>query len=300
MNLDELKALNRSALITEITEKTKQCGLVWSSAAKGQYNTTSLPYNMYLSKMGNDTYNLDVLKNRTLYRSYNSTIQPEVQELYEVVDSIVSDSSVNRMKSLISTISQIHGCGPEEISISMSGGIRANGTALVQKFVSTNTLLLPTLFSYSAVTYPWTGTVDDINDAPNVTSHDGDATYARQEVAGPLPTQWAYATCKFDDSGLPTNDPRKFRIRVAARREAELGVNLIIELVIGVSVVFTGTFTPSSAYSIYNSGFVTIPNGIVGPGLQVKLSMFTDTGNYIPRAVRVSAVDLTLNSQTPT
>lgn len=299
MNLDELKTLNRSALISEITEKTKKCGLIWQQIANGQFVTTSPTYDLYLTKMSSDTYSLDVLKNASLYRSYNSNFQIEVQELYETVDSLLMNSTnIERMKALISAVGQIRACNPSAFSETLSGGLVGSGGALIQNLTILNHLLRPIALTYGPTSFPWNGDVSDIDDAPSALDHDGDASYIRQEVSGALPTQWGYAIVGFDPTGVSSTDPRTFRIRVAACREAELGVNIVIELLIGPAVIFTGTFTPSSAYTVYSSGLVAIPVGTSISSLEVRLSMYTNTGDSAPRAVRVSAVDLKINGFT--
>jgi hypothetical protein len=293
MNFDELKTLNRSALISELIDKTNRCAFVWNSIAVGQYKTTSASYDMYLTRASQDNYILDVVKNANPYRSYNSNIMPDVKELYDTVDALsVNSTNLERAKVLMATFSQIRGCGPQTYTEVSSGGIKISSSGLVQQLVQSSLLLLPTSLTFGPTIFPWSGSVTDIDDSPNVASHDSDATYIRQQTSGPLPTQWGYAIAGFNVGAIPTNDPRQIRLRIAARREVEVGVNVIIELLIASAVIFSATFTPTSTYSIYNSGLITVPTGTNISSLQARLSMFTNTGNSLPRALRVSAVDI--------
>lgn len=295
MNLDELKILNRAALIAELIRKTKDCAIIWNQIKVGVYFASPTPYKFYLSKINSDVWTLDVLKHASGYRTYSSANQTEVKELYETVDSIGAMTEVlDRTKSLISAVSQVRGCSQKVETVNSTGGLKAAGSSSYAKLTAANFLLLPQNLAFGLTPFPWSGSVTDIDE--NVTSHDSDATYIRQEVSGMLPTQWGYAVVKFNPSGIPTSGPKSFRIRVASRREIELGVNVVVELMIGPAVIFTHTFTPSSVYTIYNTGNVAIPDGTEISTLNVRLSMFTNVGDMVPRALRVTAVDLLINA----
>jgi hypothetical protein len=300
-NKEIIKSLNRSALISELIEKTKRCAYVWKEIAPGQYMVTSLPYDFYITKTDSSTTVLDVWKNAGFYRTYNSYTQPEIAELYDAVDEMVSNSTgYDKMVELTQALNLLRSCQPQIIAEQMSKGLYGSGSAAVTLLVPVSTFMLPATLTFGFTPFPWSGGVSDIDDSPGVPSHDGDSTYIRQEVSGALPTQWGYAFVGFNPINVGSVGPFKFKVRAAARREAELGVTMIVDVVVNASVVFTDNMTPSDTYSIYDSGVQTMPPTITSVDtVEVRLSMFTNTGNTLPRALRVSAVDLTIDGFNP-
>jgi hypothetical protein len=107
-----------------------------------------------------------------------------------------------------------------------------------------------------------------------------------------LATNWGYANIGFSLNNLPPTAPFSFTIRIAHRREVRLGVNLQIALVVNSTVVYSTSIIPSSSYSVFNSGVQPLAGITDIEDLQVRLNMFTNTGDLDTRAIRISAVDL--------
>lgn len=83
------------------------------------------------------------------------------------------------------------------------------------------------------------------------------------------------------------------QVRVAHRREANDGVTLVVDMIADTSVIFTDTVESEETYSVYDSGLVEISPSITSISrIFVRLSMYTNSGNLDPRALRISAVDL--------
>lgn len=295
MNLDELKNVSRTALITEIKERTKSMGFVWKQITYSQYRCTNLPYDFYLTKTTQNNYALDVMKNGKLYRSYNSYTQPEVEELYTTVDLLLANSQTfERMRNAISAISRIRGCAPETYNETMIGNILGSGAGGVSVINPHDVLLLPNTLDFGPTLFPWSGDVLQIADIPDVTAHDSDLTYIRQQISGALPTQWGYATAGFLVNTIGDTGPYSFNVRVVHRREAEDGVEMIVDVLVNESVVFSDTVTSEMTYQTYESGTqsIPLPDGEAITTLQVRVSMFTNTGNTLPRALLITAMDI--------
>jgi hypothetical protein len=174
----------------------------------------------------------------------------------------------------------------------MNGGGILGGSALGAQTVTETVTLLPINLSFGPTNFDWVGFVTDIDDPPNADSNDGDGTHIRQQVSGPQPTQWGYVYCGFDLTDIPTIGPFTFILKVAHRRETEVGVELIPELLVNSVVVYTGSAIPSTSYAVFNSGTQPMPTITSIEDMQVRLSMFTNTGNFDPRVLRISAVSL--------
>ena len=110
-NIDELELLNTEILLRGIIEKTKDAKLVWAKLTGADYKATITDsgtvwtYNLARDKSGeNYMYTLDILKGTAL----NSSIKEEdvgedsrstgVEELYQVVESIVLDLRDSKLK----------------------------------------------------------------------------------------------------------------------------------------------------------------------------------------------------------
>lgn len=296
-NLESLKTVSRLALIKEMIERTKECSFVWDDIGPGRFRGVSLPYEFYLTKTGAETAVLDVLKNGGYYRSYNSSTQGEVDELYATVDTLyASNSKVERLNKLTQFVGTIRGCAPKTYNIVMNGGINGSGEALVTKMAPSSFLLLPVAISGGGGSWVY-GSVSDLADEPNAASHDGDATYIRQEVSGALPTQWPYVFLKIDVSSVVAFAPLSFEARIVHRREAELGVTMRLDVLVneGDAVVYTGDFASAQTYTLSTTGIQPMPGIVSLDELTLRISMFTNSGNTAPRALRVSAADITIH-----
>lgn len=295
-NLEELKSVSRLALIKELIERTKECSFVWDDIGPGRFRSVSLPYEFYLTKTGPETAVLDVLKNGGYYRTYNSSTQGEVGNLYSTVDTLyASNAKAEKLNKVTQFVSAIRGCSPRTHSIVMNGGIDGGGTGPVTKLTPSNYLLLPTAISGDP---SWVyGPVSNVAHSPNALSHDGDATYMRQEVSGALPTQWPYAFLTVDVSSVVAFAPLSFEARIVHRREVEEGVTLTLDVLVNEddAVVYTGTFTSDETYTVSTTGIQQMPGIVSLDELTLRVSIFTNTGNTAPRAIRVTAADITIH-----
>ena len=298
-NLEELKTISRSALIQELTEKSKRCGLTWHVDGAGRFRAAQGAYTFVLSKTSADITNLDVQKAGTLYRSYNSSTQSEVADLYETVANLPAASdAAEKYKTIGKFMGTLRTCRDPVVAVSTSGGVLVAGAAGVTATEPfPETILSPDTLTFDPTPFPWSGVVASINDAGLVTSHDGDSSYIRQEVAGELPTQWGFATVDFA-AGLPfigDAPPFQLNARVAHRREALDGVVLYIDVIVNNAVEFHDEVVCDETYSIYQSGYFTLVATEID-SLQIRLSIFTNTGDPDPRAIRISAVDVGVKS----
>lgn len=294
-NLQELKAIHKTALITEMIEKTRACTFVWNQLSPGNYKSTAAPYEFYLSKVtGSGSYILDVLKHGQRYRSYNSTVNIEVAELFALVDGLTATlDQFMKTRKVGNFLSQIRGCAPITHNIVMNGGIFGNGDVTDSHLRPVSFLLLPQTLTFGPTSFPWTGGVTDISDVPNAASHDGDTSYIRQQVSGALPTQWGYAICNFNVSSLAgLSGPLTFVSRAAHRREVESGVTIFLDTLVNSTVVHTTSTLSDTSYNLLFTPQTLIPGITNITTLQVRVSMFTNSGNPNPRALRISAVDI--------
>lgn len=291
-NLDELKAVSRVAIIKEMIERTKHCAFKWHEMAPAQYRATSLPYEFTLTKTNANTAVLDVRKEGRLWRSYNSSTLSDVMELYQTVDILyASTQAMAKAHGLTQFVAEIRGCQPRTYNIVMNGGIKGGGSAPNEKLSPVSLRLGPNALSFGPTPFPWTGGLSDISEV--ATSHDEDATCIRQQVSGALPTNWGYAIVGFDEfdvAGL--RSPLSFNVRVAHRRETEDGVNLVTDVLVNNAVIYTNSTASGDTYSVTQSGSQLMVGIDQIDTLEVRVSMFTNTGNAAPRVLRVSAVDI--------
>jgi hypothetical protein len=297
MSDEEQKAITKTTLISEIIRKSEGCALVWRQISVSQYRATSLPYDFFLSKTNFEVYALDVWKNTKLYRSYQSTTVVEVEDLFHLVDSQAANSdSRNRLKTIVAALSKIPGGCNQVYDLFGNGGAFLGSSAVFAKLTPANVFLLPSTLDFGESEFPWSGTIEGIDDAPDADANDGDATFIRQSVSGPLPTQWGYAIAGFDLSEAGNSGPYTVNVRVVHRREANNGVNLVVDVVANSAVVFSETVLSDEIYSMYESGEIPVSTGgETLTDLSVRVSMFTNTGDEEPRAIRISAIDVQLN-----
>lgn len=293
MNLSELKSINRSALIAEITEKSRACAMIWKQIAPGQYQCTNLPFDFYISRTNQSDYSLDVLKNGAYFRRYNSYLQPEVKELYETVDSMLGRGQTNdRIKKLVQSVSKIKRACDETYDEVMRFGVVGGGAAVDQLLRPSTMFGRPSSLTFGPTLFPWSGGVTDIDDSPgSVLTNDADATYIRQEVSGAPPTQWGYAYVGFPSVDLPPVGPYQIRVTVVHRREANPGPQLNVDVVADSAVVFTNRVTCGTTYAMYDSGMVPVSLPSIS-NITVRLSMYSNTGNEDLIAMRVTAVNI--------
>lgn len=298
-NLDELKTISRSALIQEMTEKSKRCGLTWHVEGAGRFRATRGDYTFVLSKTSADITNLDVAKLGRLYRTYNSSTQPEVADLYQTVASLpTAFDMAEKYKTLGTFMGTLRTCREPEATIFGSGGVLVAGSAgITEVTVFPETVLSPASLTFGESPFPWSGDYTLIDDGGLVTSHDGDASYIRQEVFGEAPTQWGFAVVGFAPglAFIGNSAPYQLNARVAYRREALGDVDLYIDVLVNDAVVLHDEVTASETYSIYQSGYFAIAATSITK-LEIQLSIFTDNGDPDPRAIRISAVDVGVKS----
>lgn len=126
-SLLELQDLYNEALVREIIEKTKSCGLTWTHLGGSQFQATEIDaaadpnvtWDMFITKtqIGNLTYKytLDVKKDAVSYITVNDGPLPRtaresaVKELYEIVEIIVLEMDL-KLKETIRFVQQITDC----------------------------------------------------------------------------------------------------------------------------------------------------------------------------------------------
>lgn len=299
-NKKQIKNINRLAIIQELIEKTKNCSLYWVETSLGQYRTQFSNYSFYLTKTSPTVYNLDVIKNNDLYTAYNSLIQSNVKNLYETVEILSSNSVLNKSRRINEFLGRKGSCRQGEIGSSnklysivpQSFGLRGSGVVvsqvLRQKFLYFN----PSEIDFDGE-YPWAGSHLDIDEFDVFNQNDGDQTYIRQQVSGERPTNWGYCDIKFNLASLPQSSPFIVIGRVAARRETEPGVSLIISLIINNQTVYQQTIELNESYTNWETGQTFLDDSFSKINdITIKLVTFTNSGNLLPRAVRVTGVDL--------
>lgn len=115
----ELQDLYHEALVRELIEKTKSCGVTWNHLGGTQFQATEIDTNtgvtwdFFLTKtsIGNvsEKYNIDVKKDTVTYVSVEAGPLPRtgrnsvVKELYEIVEVIVLALDV-KLKETVSFI----------------------------------------------------------------------------------------------------------------------------------------------------------------------------------------------------
>lgn len=124
----ELQDLYNEALVREIIEKTKSCGLQWNHLGGTQFQATEvedvdpdpdITWDMFVTKtqIGNATfrYTLDIKKDAVAYVSINDGPLPRteresaVKELYEIVEIIVLEMD-SKLKETIRFVQGITDC----------------------------------------------------------------------------------------------------------------------------------------------------------------------------------------------
>lgn len=123
----ELQSLYSEALVREIIEKSKTCGLTWSSLGGTQFQATEvqtvdsveITWTFFITKtqIGNATYKytLDVKKDAVSYISTTNGPLPYtdrdsvVKELYDIVEIVVLEMD-SKLKETIRMVQQITDC----------------------------------------------------------------------------------------------------------------------------------------------------------------------------------------------
>jgi hypothetical protein len=127
-SLLELQDLYNEALVREIIEKTKSCGVVWNSLGGTQFQSTEVQsnppspdivWNFFITKIqiGNASYKytLDIKKDAVAYITINDGPLPHtarnsvVKELYEIVEIIVLEMD-SKLKETIRFVQNIQDC----------------------------------------------------------------------------------------------------------------------------------------------------------------------------------------------
>ena len=124
-SLLELQDLYNEALVREIIEKTKSCGITWSSIGTYQFHAnqidenTDISWDFYvtLTPIGNTSakWNLDIKKESVAYISIQDGPLPVtgrnslVQQLYEIVEIIVLQLDA-KLKETIQFVQNLSTC----------------------------------------------------------------------------------------------------------------------------------------------------------------------------------------------
>jgi hypothetical protein len=227
MNTDELKAINRSALIGELISKTIACGLLWAQPSASTYRTSTGDYDLYLVQTGSDAYTLDVLKDGLGYRSYNSAIQPDVKELFVAVSTLPgSGQQYDRVRDTVRSLSRSRVCWTPPIAPPVSGGIAAGGAAAVREIVVGPVVtLLPVSLEMEPPTENWLdGPLGNVTDG-------SDATYMRQTLNNTgVGGVGGFAAFRFDFAGAAGGLTLIATFTVRYRRADAAGIGLLVLL----------------------------------------------------------------------
>ena len=123
----ELQDLYNEALVREIIEKSKSCGLVWGYLGGTQFSATetdlnvepNIIWNLYITKtqIGNLTYKytLDIKKNLVSYININdgpfvhTSRDSAVKDLYEIIEIIVMELD-KKLKETLRFVQQVETC----------------------------------------------------------------------------------------------------------------------------------------------------------------------------------------------
>lgn len=126
-SLLELQDLYNEALVRELIEKTKACGITWTHLGGTQFtaqeiDTNQVPnvtWDFFLTKtqIGNatDKYTLDIKKDTVAYVSIEAGPLPKtgrssiVQELYEIVEVIVLELDA-KLKETVQFVQGLTDC----------------------------------------------------------------------------------------------------------------------------------------------------------------------------------------------
>lgn len=287
-NFDELKEITQIALIKQLTEKTKKCGVVWNQLTASQFRATNGSLDFVLTKTGPEMTVLDILKDGRQYRSYNSGILSDVQDLFEIVSLLTgSNTGLEKARRAANFMSLINGCHNPDMNLVMRGGASLSGSASINSGSPSTIMLRPVSISFDELLTPYTGDHTDIDDAPNSNFHDGDTTYIRQEVASESPTFWGTAICGFNTSLITVPAPYRITAKLVCRTEANPGVEYSASLMVNGVPVSTKNLNPTASYVLYSLDAADVAETITD--LELHLSMSTDVGDPAPRAIRVTA-----------
>lgn len=300
-NLEEIKRINRIALMQEMVEKTKKCGLVWNKTEPNQYHSQYQDYDFFATRTNATTYSLDVLKNGQIYRTYNSSTQEGVDTLFKEIESTTQNCELKKYKKVNQIIDSMRTCRDGGSSIlvpSSSYGVRCGGGLMPEQTRFESFFITPTSMYFGPSPFPWTnfgGSFEQV-----LTVNDGDSSFIRQQVSGELPTNWGYAFAAFDTSYFSSylNPPYKFRINVSHRREVNIGVALNIDLLVNNSVFYSTYVLPGVVYNTFDSGIQDMTNINGFSQLTLRFSMYTNSGNALPRAVRITYASLDVSGYT--
>lgn len=123
----ELQDLYNEALVREVIEKTKACGVTWSALGGTQFQATQtdesvdpeVTWDFFITKtqIGNATYKytLDIKKDAVAYITVNDGPLPHtsrdsvVKELYEIVEIIVLEMD-SKLKETIRFVQNLSDC----------------------------------------------------------------------------------------------------------------------------------------------------------------------------------------------
>lgn len=120
----ELQDLYNEALVRELIEKTKSCGLIWSFMESNQFvaesdDTNDVKWTFYLIKtnIGNvsEKFNLDIRKDDVNHVSIENGPLPRtgrtsaVKELYEMVEILVLQLD-SKLKETVKFVQELKDC----------------------------------------------------------------------------------------------------------------------------------------------------------------------------------------------
>jgi hypothetical protein len=291
MNLEELKKISRLALMKELIEKTTNCGLIWNKIKPTCYHAQYDKWDFLITRTNAEIYVLDVQKNGNLYRSYNSSTQDGVYDLFTEIEFASKEMPIEKYKKLEKFIGKLPTCRDitgSTYNVAVSGyGCKTSGSAFIKEVQLSTVSILPNSLIFGPTPYPWSGYLSSI------TTDNGDGSYVRQQVSGEFPTNWGYAFAGFSPSLISSiSPPLKFKFQVSNRRETNDGVVLNMDLILNNSVVYGTTTSPTTSYTLFDSGFqpITISEPITQ--MSLRMSMFTNTGDLAPRALRISFVKI--------
>lgn len=289
-NIKRLKEVVKSTLIKELISKTENCGLVWDQISPLHFRVEDGDYEFHLSKTSLSNYGLDVWKNGELYKSYYSYINLDIISLFKTIELVNLSHTYEEYRDIRSFLKNVKNCREQstENEIIARGGATIGGASLTVN--PANILLLPNSTILESTSSPWSGDYRDIDEATS----DGNTSYMRQEVSGELPTNWGFVYAKFPLNNIPPQGPYRFNLRVDHRREINDGVFLEMALFVNSILVFSSIVESSQTYDLYASGVQPIPNITNIEDLQLRFNMFTNAGNLLTRALRVSAVNIRL------
>jgi hypothetical protein len=258
VNLDEIKSISRTLLLSELIEKTKRCALTWVQIANGRYMATMLPFDFYVSKLATDSYSLDVQKNASFYRTYNSYTQPEVKDLYVEVDTALrGQQEFSRVRDAMSALGRLSSCiKPKTQSLTLYGRVKVGGAA----FSYTGITLTPTAITSTGLT---SGTVADIDE--RVDSHDSNATKVLIDYTGVQNPDYMMVKIEFNQSQIPVlGTYNMIRCRVVVKSDDVDDINMVLDYSINDTSTpsglgYAGFPDITGSFAIIDSDFHLLP-----------------------------------------